>query len=93
MAGFAEGRRAWSMCARCGLRGMYREMVADGEKPGLRVHESCRDMLHPSKKPFNPEDRIVLRKPSPDTDDDSPGDSGQSLTTAMGFDHYFGGGT
>jgi len=93
MAGFAEGKKAWGMCRRCGLRALLKELVSDGEKPGLLVHSDCRDMLHPTKKTFNPEDRMVLRRPSPDTDDDSPGDTGESLVTALGFDHYFGGGT
>jgi hypothetical protein len=93
---YATGKNAWAMCRRCGMRGRYVEMVDDGQYPGLRVHPECRDMKHPVEKPLVPaDDGIVLRKPSPDTDDDSPGGDNGSLADyfdARG-ERYFGGGT
>jgi len=74
------------------MRGFYRDMVEDGQYPGLVVHPYCRDEKHPTEKPYMADDAVILRKPSPDTDDDSPGSS-TTLVSAFGWDHYFGGNT
>lgn len=90
---FATGDRAWGQCRRCGDQFPYTEMVSDGQIPGLRVCPPCRDEKHPAEKPFKADDAVALRHPATDLDDDSPGDSGQSLVTALGFTNRFGGGT
>lgn len=93
MPRFSTGKNAFGMCQRCGMRARYQELVSDGELPGLRVHESCRDIKHPAEMPFNATDSELLQRPAPDTDDDSPGDTGTSLVEAMGFTNSFGGAT
>lgn len=90
---FAKGTYALAMCQRCGFPGKYLDMVEDGHTPGLIVHPECREIRHPAERQFDAKDPQVLKRPSPDNDDDSVGDSGQSLAEAMGFDTYFGGGT
>ena len=90
---YASGKNAWFMCQRCGTRGRYSESESDGQYQGLRVHPECRDIKHPNEKPFRAEDSVALRHPAPDTDDDSVGDTGQSLVAALGVTNYFGGGT
>ena len=93
MPRYATGKNAKFMCGRCGMSGMYSESVSDGQLPGLRVHADCREIKHPTEKPFRADDAIALRYPSPDNDDDSPGDSGETLVEAMGFTNSFGGNT
>jgi hypothetical protein len=94
MARFARGKHALGQCGRCGGRAPYRQLVSDGDKPGLRVHPWCRDIVHPQEKPVRTDDATALRHPAPDLDDDSPGDSGQTLAEAMfPGQNYFGGET
>lgn len=88
---YASGAKAWATCQRCGLRGKYVEMVADGNVPNLRVHAYCRDIKNPQEKPIRADDATQLRHPAPDLDDDSPGDSGDTLTEAMGWTRMMGG--
>lgn len=91
---YATGKNALAVCDRCGLRAPYKMLVNDGDKPGLRVHPSCRDEKHPAEKPFNADEGIALKNPRPDRDDDSVGDSGELLVEALfPNDHNFGGGT
>lgn len=90
---YSSGKNAWGRCMRCGDKVRYNELVADGNIPGLRVHPGCRDIKHPTEKPFNATDAVLLKHPSPDIDDDSPGSSGTLLIDAMGWTNTFGGGT
>jgi hypothetical protein len=90
---YASGKYAWGMCGRCGLRARYAELVADGHIYGLRVHPGCRDIKHPIEKPFSEEDGVALRYPSPDLDDDSPGEGDLLEETFDAEVRYFGGGT
>lgn len=71
---------------------LLKDMVRDGET-GLLVDPAWRDEYHPQKIPPRMEEGIALKRPAPDLDDDSPGDSGQSLAEAMGWTNSFGGGT
>jgi len=76
------------------MRGFHNEMVDDGDKPGLRVHKTCRDIKHPAEKPLPLEDAVALRKPSPDIDDDGSDTPAPNLAeTLFPDDNYFGGGT
>lgn len=74
------------------MRARYTDLVSDGDIPGLRVHLECRDIKHPAERPFKAEDAVALRRPAPDIDDDSAGDSGETLADAL-EGNYFGGGT
>lgn len=90
---YATGKHALAICDRCGLRAPYRMLVTDGDKPGLRVHPSCRDVKHPTEKPFNADEGIALKNPRPDRDVEV-GDNGQTLVEAMfPNDNNFGGAT
>lgn len=91
--GFATGKRALAMCQRCGCQGRYADMIDDPYKPGLRVHKDCADQKHPAERPVDVSDATALRRPSPNIDDDSPGSEDVTLTEAMGWENYFGGGT
>lgn len=68
MAGarFAEGRRAWGVCQRCGLRDYLRNLVEDGQSPGLLVHQGCYEPKHPQEKALRVDDPQALFRPSPD---------------------------
>ena len=70
---YASGRNSWGRCQKCGDRVKYQELVADGQNPGLRVCQSCRDIKHPAERPFRTDEGIALKRPSPDTDDDTGG--------------------
>lgn len=90
---FARGKRAYARCMRSGKRVPYTQIVEDGDKPGLMVAKDEADVYHPARRPPRVMEGVALRDASPDTDDDSPGDSGTDLVTAFGFTHYFGGET
>ena len=49
------------------------DLVEDKHTKGLLVCGNCFDIFHPSLKKFDPVDGVALRKPAPDTDDDSGG--------------------
>ena len=70
-AKYARGKYAVGMCGRCGEKVAYRELVSDGQYPGLRVCDDCYDKKHPVEKPFVATEGIALRHPAPDIDDDS----------------------
>lgn len=94
MPKFAKGRNAVGICARSGRKMLLRDMVPDGYKPGLMVDPAWRDTKHPQERPVTTEEGIALRRPAPDVDDDSAGDSGETLAEALfPDDDYFGGGT
>lgn len=92
---YAEGKRAWGRCMRCGDRYLLNQLRPDGYKPALLVCASCADIFPPAERPLDASDASALRRPSPDTDDDSPGDSGTTLAEALAEPgvHPFGGGT
>ncbi len=90
---YARGKNAVGICARSGRKMRLNDMVKDGET-GQLVDPSWRDIYHPAKKPVRTEEGIALRRPAPDVDDDSPGDSGVSLAEALfSGQPYFGGET
>lgn len=68
---YASGKKSKGRCGRCGDKCEYRDMMSDGQFPGLRVCPDCYDKKHPSEKPINVEDGIALRHPAPDIDDDT----------------------
>lgn len=91
---FAEGARSYGRCQRCGDRYFLRQLRPDGYKPELLVGPCCYDIFPPDLKPIDLTDSESLRRPSPDTDDDSVGNSGETLEEAMfPNDNSFGGGT
>jgi hypothetical protein len=91
---YARGKYAVGMCGRCGMKVPYREMVSDGQFPGLRVHRSCRDKKHPVEKPFVAAEGIALHHPAPDIDDDSGTLNDANEVLVDGLDgESFGGGT
>lgn len=63
---YAEGRRAWGDCMRCGLRYLLRELVLDGYYPNLRVCSGCYDPPQPQERLAIVSDPEALWKPSPD---------------------------
>lgn len=91
MSTHATGAKAWGLCGRCGLRQLLKNLLVDGQNPNLLVGPECRDEKHPTEKPFRADDAQALKRPSPDVDDDSPGDSGQTLSQAMGWTRMMGG--
>lgn len=94
MSKYATGRRALARCPRCGDKVRYLDLVPDGEIPGQRVCRTCQDIKHPAERPFDATDATALRKPAPDVDDDSPGDSGTTLAEELfPGENIFGGNT
>lgn len=90
---YARGKFAVGICGRCGGKHPLNKLVADGQTPGLMVHPHCRDIKHEQEKRQIKDDAVILRKPAPNVDDDSPGSS-TALTTARGdAGPFFGGGT
>ncbi len=91
---YARGKYAVGMCGRCGMKHPYRDMVSDGQYPGLRVCRECRDKKHPVETPFIAVEGIALRKPAPDIDDDTTGinDPNEVLVDLLDGES-FGGGT
>ena len=81
---FASGAKAWGRCMRCGDRYYLNQLRPDGYKPELLVGPCCYDIYPPQLKPIDLTDAESLRRPSPDTDDDSAGQS-TTLSAGMGF--------
>ena len=93
MPKYATGKFAVGICARSGRKMKLLDMVPDGNYPGLLVDPDWRDIKHPAEKPQDLSDAEALRRPAPDTGDDSGG-AGDSLATALfSGQTYFGGGT
>lgn len=65
---YASGAKAWGICQRCGQRHYLRNLVEDGQYPGLRVCTECYEPKQPQEYPVNVTDPEALRKPSPDID-------------------------
>lgn len=81
---YAEGKRALGRCMRCGDRYLLNQLRPDGYKPALLVGPCCYDIFPPQERPIDTGDAQTLRRPSPDTDDDSAG-AGSTLSSALGF--------
>ena len=73
MPKYAKGKNAVGICARSGRKMRLLDMVPDGQNPGLLVDPDWRDIKHPIEKPLDVSDAEALRRPAPDTDDDSAG--------------------
>ena len=91
---YAEGKRAYGRCQRCGDRYLLNQLRPDGYKPELLVGACCYDVFPPAERPLDASDATILKRPSPDTDDDSAG-AGSTLAVALAEtgQFYFGGGT
>lgn len=63
----ASGRASIAICDRCNFKYPYQELRADGNSPGLRVCECCRDPKDPWRLPPTQPDAIALKFPRPDT--------------------------
>lgn len=90
---YSAGTHAKGQCRRCGQKRDLSDLVLDGRFPNMLVCTSCRDIQHPQEKPIDATDPQILKRPAPDLDDDSPGDSGERISEAMGFTNSFGGET
>ena len=93
---FAKGKFAKGRDARTGDKVDYKDMVSDGQFPGLRVTRTSRDIKHPVEKPFRAEEGIALKFPAPDIEDDSDtgliNDANETLLSLLPGS-TFGGGT
>jgi len=67
MPGFAQGKLAWGLCLRCGLRYLLKELVLDGYFPNIRVCEGCYDAPQPQERLAVVSDPVALWKPAVDT--------------------------
>jgi hypothetical protein len=57
---------AIAVCSRCAMKVPYSKLVADGDKPGLRVCPECSDNMDPWRLPARMSENITLRFPRPD---------------------------
>jgi hypothetical protein len=64
---YANGRLAWGLCQRCGLRFLLRELVLDGYYPNIRVCHGCYDPPQPQERLVTVSDPVALWKPAVDT--------------------------
>lgn len=65
---YAEGRKAWGECERCGLRFLLNDLINDGYKQDLLVCQPCWDMDHPQERLPDVVDPITLYEPTGDMD-------------------------
>lgn len=63
---YAEGRRAWGICARSGRKMLLRNMTFDGRYPNLRVDPAWWEGRHPLEFLAKVDDPIALYRPSPE---------------------------
>ena len=91
---YATGRFSFGRCQRCGDRYLLNQLRPDGYKPELLVGPCCYDIFPPAERPIDLTDAEALKRPSPDTDDDSAG-AGSTLAVALSTpgQYDFGGGT
>ena len=61
-----EGTVAIAICGRCSMKVPYSKLVADGDKPGLRVCPECSDHMDPWRLPARMSENITLKFPRPD---------------------------
>lgn len=66
---FAQGRKAWAICQRSGKRLLARDLVVDGQIPGLLVAPDWYEPKHPQEIPPHVDDPIAI---SPSVPDDPP---------------------
>lgn len=91
---FAKGKHAVGICNRCSAKDLLRRLVDDGQIPGLKVHPHCRDIKHEQEKRQIEEDAVILKRPAPNTEDDSATTTSGTLVSARGdAGPFFGGGT
>lgn len=69
---YAQGRDAWGLCNKCGLRFYLWDLVFDGATRSLRVCLGCYDPKHPQEFPVNVTDVQTVYKPSPENSPDPP---------------------
>lgn len=62
------GTVAIAICDRCKMKVQYNTLQADGNSPGLRVCDKCRDVKDPYRYPARKTEVITLRQPRPDED-------------------------
>lgn len=63
---FARGKHALAECQRSGQKMRYRDLVEDGQTPGLRVHPDWYEPRHPQEFPVITHDPQALYRPSPE---------------------------
>ena len=69
---FATGELAIAICDRCKTKRSYRDLIPDGDKPGLRVCDpdkfdgGCWDVRDPYRLPPRQPEPFTLRHPRPD---------------------------
>lgn len=56
-----------AICDRCSMKYPWKDLVKDGNSPGLRVCESCKDPKNPWRLPPIVPDRVALKWSRPDT--------------------------
>ena len=66
--GYAVGENAWGICGRSGKRMLLKDMVEDGDIPGLLVSPEWYEPEHPQERPVEAYDAQALRRTAPDTD-------------------------
>ncbi len=70
---------AIAICDRCHRKKYYAQLEPDGNSPGLRVCQSCRDVKDPYRYPARKTEIISLRYPR--TDEMGPADPGSVIST------------
>lgn len=65
---YASGKYAVGECARSGRKMKLRDMVEDGEYPGLMVDPAWRETKHPLETLGPVDDPVALRRPAPRRD-------------------------
>ena len=63
---YASGSVAIGICDRCQRKFPYKDLMPDGNSPGLRVCAADRDQKDPWRLPPIQPDAIILRYPRPD---------------------------
>ncbi len=63
---YARGSRALGECARSGIKMLRRNMVEDGQFPGLLVHPRWKEDKHPQETPPDVDDPIAIYRPAPE---------------------------
>lgn len=61
-----KGTAAIAVCDRCHMKFHYDDLKPDGNSPGLRVCDKCRDVKDPWRLPARKTENINLRHPRPD---------------------------
>lgn len=80
---YAEGRKAWGECERCGLRFLLNDLINDGHKQDLLVCQPCWDMDHPQENLPEVVDPITLYEPTGDLDAAAARTIAESLSISL----------